>query len=74
MARYKDKSFKNDPLVSAEYVKFLIMNTWMELIDQLVKRVTTLEDRVNLMAKDLKSADTKVQTTSNNVSTALKAI
>jgi uncharacterized protein YneF (UPF0154 family) len=33
MARYKDKSLKNDPLVSAEYVKFLIMNTGMDLMD-----------------------------------------
>jgi hypothetical protein len=33
MARYKDKSFKNDPSVSAEYVKFLIMNTGMDIVD-----------------------------------------
>jgi hypothetical protein len=46
MAAYKDKSFQNDPLVSAEYVKFLIMNTGMDIIDQLVKRNTVLEEKV----------------------------
>jgi peptidoglycan hydrolase CwlO-like protein len=74
MARFKDKSFKNDPSVSAEYVKFRIMNTGMDLVDQLVKRVRVLEEKVTSMQKDLKSADTKAQTASNNVSNALKAI
>jgi hypothetical protein len=59
MARYKDKSFKNDPSVLAEYVKFLIMNTGMDIIDQLVKRVGILEERVSAMQKDVKNADTK---------------
>jgi uncharacterized protein YneF (UPF0154 family) len=74
MAQFKDKSFKNDPSVSAEYVKFLIMNTGMDLVDQLVKQVGILEEKVSSMQKDLKSADTKAQTASNNVSSALKAI
>jgi hypothetical protein len=74
MARYKDISFKNDPSVSAEYVKFLIMNTGMDIVDQLVKKVAMLEEKVTTMLKDLKSADTKAQTASNNVSKALKSI
>jgi hypothetical protein len=33
MATYKDSPFKNDPSVSSEYVKFLVMNTGMDLVD-----------------------------------------
>jgi hypothetical protein len=54
-------------------MKFLIMNTRMDIIDQLVKKVRVLEEKVNSMQKELKKADTKAQTASNNVSSALKS-
>jgi hypothetical protein len=74
MANYKDKSFKNDPSVSSEYVKFLVMNTGMDLVDQLVKRVTVLEEKINGLIKDVKVAESKSSTASNGVSSLTKAI
>jgi hypothetical protein len=74
MAKYKDKSLQNDPMVSAEYVKFLIMNTGMDLVDQLVKRVTILEDKVGGMAKEVKTLQAKASSASNAISIASKSI
>jgi hypothetical protein len=74
MASFKDKSFKKDSSMSAEYVKLLIMNTGMEVVDQLVKRVTNLEERINGMAKEVRVAEEKSSAASNGVATATKAI
>jgi hypothetical protein len=74
MAKYKDQSFKNDATVSSDYVKFLVMNTGMDLVDQLVKRVSALEDQVKILVKEVKVAESMSSTASNGVSTATKAI
>jgi lysozyme family protein len=70
MASYKSKSFKNDPSVSSKYV----MNTGMDLVDQLVKRVTTLEELVKGLIKDVKVAELKSSSASNGVSSITKTI
>jgi hypothetical protein len=46
MAQYKHNGFKNNPSVSSEYIKFLIMNMGMDVIDKMEKKQTTLEDKV----------------------------
>jgi hypothetical protein len=74
MARYKDKSFKNDPSILSEYVKFLIMNTEMDIVNQLVKRVSLLGEKVLSMIKELKAAEAKASLASNGVNTVQKAI
>jgi hypothetical protein len=74
MARYKDQSFANDPSVSSDYVKFLVMNTGMDLVDQLVKRVTSLEEKVRGLLKDVKVAESKSSTASNGVSESKTSI
>jgi hypothetical protein len=74
MAKYKDKSFKNDPSVPAEYVKFLIMNTGMDVVDQLLKQVTILEEKVGGMVNEVKTSEAKESSASNAISIANKNI
>jgi hypothetical protein len=57
MARFKDKAFKNDPTVLSEYVKFLILNSGMDIIDKLLIKVAVLEEKVSTMAKEVKVAE-----------------
>jgi uncharacterized protein YlxW (UPF0749 family) len=63
----------NDAAVSSEYVKFLVMNTGIDLVDQLVKKVTILEEKVNPLIKEVQVAESKASTVSNEVSTTNKA-
>jgi hypothetical protein len=65
MARYKRMGFKNDLSVSSEYVKFLIVNTGMDAIDQIEKKHDVLESQVKSLTKEIKVADTKVTSASN---------
>jgi outer membrane murein-binding lipoprotein Lpp len=74
MSRFKDKAFKNDPTVSSEYVKFLIMNSGMDIVDKLLMKVAALEEKVATMIKDVKVAEAKSSTASNNVSTLTKTV
>jgi hypothetical protein len=74
MANFKDKSFKNDASVSAEYVKFLIMNTGMEVVDQLGKRVQALEEKMLSMAKEVRTAEAKSSAASNGVTGVSKSL
>jgi FMN-dependent NADH-azoreductase len=74
MARYKDSSFKNDRSVSSEYVKFLVMNTGKELVDQLVKKNAVLEEKVGHITKELQAATTASSTASNNVNTLTRTV
>jgi hypothetical protein len=45
MAMYKNNGFKNDSSVASEYVKFLIMNTGMDVVDQMGKEQLLLKKR-----------------------------
>jgi hypothetical protein len=74
MARYKNSGFKNDPSVSSEYVKFLIMNTGMESIDQLEKKQGSLEERVHTLGKEFKVCEAKSSSESNGASTVKTAV
>jgi hypothetical protein len=66
MARYKRMGFKNDPSVLLEYVKFLIMNTGMEAINQIEKNHEALESQVKSLTKEVKVADPKATSASNS--------
>jgi hypothetical protein len=74
MARFKNNCFKNDPMVSAEYVKFLIMNTGMDVVDQLSKKLTVVEEKVNPIVKEVKVAEAKASNAANNISTLSKMV
>jgi acetyl/propionyl-CoA carboxylase alpha subunit len=74
MARFKVKSFKNDPSVSAEYVKFLIMNTGMDIIDHLGKKLTVVKEKATPMVTDVKVAEAKASNASNSNSTLSKKV
>ena len=63
MARYKRFSFKNDPSVAAEYVKFLITHSGNDNIDKLTKSVKDLTDEL-----------AKVSRTANTATTALNRV
>jgi hypothetical protein len=43
MSRYKRNSYKDDPTVSSELVKFMAVNTGFDALDSLTKKFTTLE-------------------------------
>jgi hypothetical protein len=74
MERYKHHSFKNDPAVSAEYVKFLVMNTGMDAIDALVKQNEALRIKVEALTGQVTIADSKSATASNAVAEQKKLI
>jgi hypothetical protein len=74
MARYKNAGFKNDPSVSSEYVKFLIMSTGMDVVDQMGKRQLSLEEKVKKLVKEVKVCDANVSTASNGVSTVKSSV
>jgi hypothetical protein len=74
MARYKNAGFKNDSLVSSEYVKFLIMNTGMESIDQLEKKQGSLEEKVHTLGKEFKVRKAKSSNASNGASMAKRVV
>jgi hypothetical protein len=65
MARYKRMGLKNDPSVSSEYVKFLVMNTGMDAIDAIEKKQESLEVQVKSLTKEVKVADTKAASALN---------
>jgi hypothetical protein len=68
MARYKSTGFKNDPSVASEYVKFLVMNTGMDVIDQLTTKSKTLEEMVKTLVKEVKIAEAKASSASTQAS------
>jgi recombination DNA repair RAD52 pathway protein len=74
MERYKNHSFKNDPAVSAEYVKFLVMNTGMDAINVMVKHNDVLKLKVETLTSQVKVADAKSATAPNAVSEQKKLI
>jgi hypothetical protein len=74
MARYKNNGFKNDPSVSSEYVKFLIMNTGMDVIDELGKEQLILKEKVNTLVKEFKVCEAKASSASNGASTVKSAV
>jgi hypothetical protein len=74
MEGFKNNSFKNDPTVSAAYVKFLIMNTGMDIVAQLSKKLAVVEEKVNPMVKDVKVAAAKASNAANNISMLSKTV
>jgi hypothetical protein len=74
MARYKNSGFKNDPSMSSEYVKFLIMNTGMDVVDQMGKKQLSLEEKVNTLVKEVKVFEAKASSASNGVSMIKSAV
>jgi hypothetical protein len=74
MARYKSAGLKNDPFVSSEYVKVLIVNTGMDSVDQMGKKQTKLEERVNTLVKDVKVCEAKSSSASNGASQAKEKV
>jgi hypothetical protein len=70
----KITDFKNDPSVSSEYVKFLIMNTGMDLADQVIKENAVLEEHVTELAKGAKVADARASSASKGASLAQEAV
>lgn len=69
MERFKSLDFINDPAISAEYVRFLIMNNGMESVDALVSKNAALEQKVQSLSKAVTDATNSAKTASNQVST-----
>lgn len=61
MERYKGYNFKSDPAIAGEYVRFLVMNTGLESIYALEKKVAVLETTVSSLSSAVKAADSKIK-------------
>lgn len=62
MERYKGYNFKSDPAIAGEYVRFLVMNTGLESLHALEKKVATFETTFSELKAAVKTLDTAVKT------------
>jgi hypothetical protein len=51
MKRYKESSFKDDPAIASEYVKFLASNSGSEVTEKLTSKMTAIETEMKAFAK-----------------------
>eukprot|EP00978_Attheya_sp_CCMP212_P001946 scaffold4045_cov32-Attheya_sp.AAC.2 len=61
----KANQYQNDPVVSSELVKFLVINTSFEAIDSLQKTVSELETKLSAASKLIHVSDKAAQSASN---------
>jgi hypothetical protein len=71
MTRYKKAQFKDDPSISAEYIKFLATNSGT---DSLTARLLVVEEATKESSKQLKSAVTGSSTAASKADDAKKLI
>jgi outer membrane murein-binding lipoprotein Lpp len=53
MKRYKDASFKDDPTIASEYVKFLAANSGNDHAEKLTSKINSLEIDIKAVSKSL---------------------
>ena len=69
--------FANSPIVTGELVQFLSVNTGVEAIEVLQKRVAAMEESVKKLAAEVKAASSSAKTASNStdaMKTQIKAL
>ena len=67
MGRYKLHNFKDDPSVSSELVKFLVVNAGFEVLEDLAVKVTDIVKTVRTLEKEVQVAAKSASTSSNRV-------
>jgi len=65
-------NFKNSPIITAELSKFLALNTNYEAVEQVQKKVTSIESDTLAMKKDVKSAISAANTAGNKWDSSIK--
>jgi len=65
-------NFKNSPIITAELSKFLALNTNYEAVEQMQKKVNSLEADSATMRKDVKSAVSAAGTAGNKWDSSIK--
>jgi hypothetical protein len=73
MARYKRHSYKDDPTISSELVKFMAVNTGFEALEVLVAKVSAMESDVSAMKKEV-AASTKASHSAANKADEVKKV
>jgi hypothetical protein len=53
MKRYKDSSFKDDPTIASEYVKFLAANSGSDTAEKVVAKVGIIESELKTLTKSV---------------------
>jgi len=65
-------NFKNSPIITAELSKYLALNTNYEAVEQVQKKLTSIEAENVAMKKDVKSAVSAANTAGNKLDSSLK--
>jgi len=65
-------NFKNSPIITAELSKYLALNTNYEAVEQVQKKLLTIESENVTMRKDVKSAVSAANTAGNKLDSSLK--
>jgi len=65
-------NFKNSPIITAELSKYLALNTNYEAVEQVQKKLTSIEAENIAMKKDVKSAVSAANTAGNKLDSSLK--
>jgi hypothetical protein len=65
MKRYKESSFRDDPTIASEYVKFLASTSGSETTDKLSLRFVAMESDIKEAIKAAKNASTSATTAAN---------
>jgi hypothetical protein len=74
MARYKRNSYKDNPTVSSELVKFMAVNTGFDALDALTLKVATMESESAASKKESQNASKAASTAGNKVDEMKKAL
>ena len=74
MKEYLDAKFADHRSVSAEYIKFLAVNSGFDAVSQLVDRSTALADENKRLKQQVQAAEKKADTASNKVDTLTRKI
>ena len=74
MARYKRNSYKDDPTVSSELVKFMAVNTGFDALDSLTVKVTAMEGDSSTLKKEAQNASKAALTAGNKVDELKKVL
>ena len=74
MNQFKAHAFKDHPAIASEYVKFLVTNTGIESLEKLVTKMSSIEEKINEMAKGVKAAITSSTTASNKADEMKKSM
>jgi len=72
MMTITQSNFKNSPIITAELSKYLALNTNYEAVEQVQKKLSTMESDNATLKKDVKSAISSANTAGNKFDSTIK--